>query len=220
MKKQDFEKWLRYKLYDLPQSELEHILQYYNDAIADRMEDGMTEEEAVDAMGTPEEILAAYEGGLPMQTTAKPSRKKPWLLLAAAGALLCFCLLALPKLFSAPVQSPPETDANHQNSWGGLHVQSGDDRVNIGWDGIHVQSGDDRVSIDWDGILAQSGEDRVDISWDGIRIQADEQSATDTEADVKPMTLNFATDCLHALFIYEDLGNITVAPSPDDEIHI
>ena len=57
MKKQDFTKWLRYKLYDLPTEELERILQYYSDAIADRMEDGMTEEEAVDALGTREDIL-------------------------------------------------------------------------------------------------------------------------------------------------------------------
>ena len=53
MKKQDFTKWLRYKLYDLPTEELERILQYYSDAIADRMEDGMTEEEAVDAADVP-----------------------------------------------------------------------------------------------------------------------------------------------------------------------
>ena len=34
------------------------------------------------------------------------------------------------------------------------------------------------------------------------------------------MTLNFATDCLHALSIWEDVGNITVEPSSDDEIHV
>ena len=176
MKKQDFTKWLRYKLYDLPTEELERILQYYSDAIADRMEDGMTEEEAVDALGTREEILAACRMGLPTQTAVKRSRKKVWGFLAAAAVLLSLCAVVLPKLFPAPVQSslvtPPETVANDEISWDGLHVE--------------IKS-----------------------------------PAVSTISDFKnQMTLNFATDCLHALSIREDVGNITVEPSFDDEIHV
>ena len=176
MKKQDFTKWLRYKLYDLPTEELERILQYYSDAIADRMEDGMTEEEAVAALGTREEILAACRMGLPTQTAVKRSRKKVWGFLAAAAVLLSLCAVVLPKLFPAPVQSPlvtpPETAANDEISWDGLHVE--------------IKS-----------------------------------PAVSTISDPKnQMTLNFATDCLHALSIWEDVGNITVEPSSDDEIHI
>ena len=176
MKKQDFEKWLRYTLYDIPTEELERILQYYSDAIADRMEDGMTEEEAVAALGTREEILAACRMGLPTQTAVKRSRKKVWGFLAAAAVLLSLCAVVLPKLFPAPVQSPlvtpPETAANDEISWDGLHVE--------------IKS-----------------------------------PAVSTISDPKnQMTLNFATDCLHALSIWEDVGNITVEPSSDDEIHI
>ena len=176
MKKQDFEKWLRYTLYAIPTEELERILQYYSDAIADRMEDGMTEEEAVAALGTREEILAACRMGLPTQTAVKRSRKKVWGFLAAAAVLLSLCAVVLPKLFPAPVQSPlvtpPETAANDEISWDGLHVE--------------IKS-----------------------------------PAVSTISDPKnQMTLNFATDCLHALSIWEDVGNITVEPSSDDEIHI
>lgn len=176
MKKQDFEKWLRYTLYDIPTEELERILQYYSDAIADRMEDGMTEEEAVAALGTREEILAACRMGLPTQTAVKRSRKKVWGFLAAAAVLLSLCAVVLPKLFPAPVQSPlvtpPETAANDEISWDGLHVE--------------IKS-----------------------------------PAVSTISDFKnQMTLNFATDCLHALSIWEDVGNITVEPSSDDEIHV
>ena len=176
MKKQDFTKWLRYKLYDLPTEELERILQYYSDAIADRMEDGMTEEEAVGAMGTREEILTACRMGLPTQTAVKRSRKKVWGFLAAAAVLLSLCAVVLPKLFPAPVQSPlvtpPETATNDEISWDGLHVE--------------IKS-----------------------------------PAVSTISDFKnQMTLNFATDCLHALSIWEDMGNITVEPSSDDEIHV
>ena len=176
MKKQDFEKWLRYTLYDIPTEELERILQYYSDAIADRMEDGMTEEEAVAALGTREEILAACRMGLPTQTAVKRSRKKVWGFLAAAAVLLSLCAVVLPKLFPAPVQSPlvtpPETAVNDEISWDGLHVE--------------IKS-----------------------------------PAASTISDPKnQMTLNFATDCLHALSIWEDMGNITVEPSSDDEIHV
>lgn len=208
MKKQDFTKWLRYKLYDLPTEELERILQYYSDAIADRMEDGMTEEEAVDALGTREDILTACQAGLPTQAAVKHSCKKVWVLSGAAVALLALCIAALPKLFPAPAQAPlvtpPETTANAEIGWSGLHVQSGDDRVDIGWDGIHVQSGDDRV----------------DIGWSGIHAEAEVLAASTTSAPKNQMTLNFATDCLHALSIWEDVGNITVEPSSDDEIHV
>ena len=176
MKKQDFEKWLRYTLYDIPTEELERILQYYSDAIVDRMEDGMTEEEAVAALGTREEILAACRMGLPTQTAVKRSRKKVWGFLAAAAVLLSLCAVVLPKLFPAPVQSPlvtpPETAVNDEISWDGLHVE--------------IKS-----------------------------------PAVSTISDFKnQMTLNFATDCLHALSIWEDVGNITVEPSSDDEIHV
>ena len=208
MKRQDFAKWLRYQLYDLPTEELERILQYYSDAIADRIEDGMPEEEAVEALGTREEILTACRAGLPTQTAVKHSLKKIWVLSVAAAALLALCVGVLPKLFPAPAHAPlvmpPETTQNEEADQSGLHVQSGDDRVDIGWDGIHVQSGDDRV----------------DIGWDGIHAETEALAAFTTSDPKNQMTLNFATDCLHALSIWEDVGNITVEPSSDDEIHV
>lgn len=208
MKKQDFAKWLRYQLYDLPTEELERILQYYSDAIADRMEDGMTEEEAVEALGTREEILAACRVGRPTQTAVKHSHKKIWALSGAAAVLLALCVGILPKLFPAPARAPqvlpPETTKNEETDQSGLHVQSGDDRVDISWDGIHVQSGGDRV----------------DIGWDGIHIDTEAPTTATTSDPKNQMTLNFATDCLHALSIWEDVGNITVEPSSDDEIHV
>lgn len=208
MKRRDFEKWLRYRLFDLSAEELERVIHYYTDAIADRMEDGMTEEEAVSAMGTQDEILAACRASLPTQTAAKRSHKKLWVFLAAAAASMLLCVAALPRLFPAPAQAPlvtpPETTANDEIGWSGLHVQSGDDRVDIGWDGLHVQSGDDRV----------------DIGWDGIHVETEAPAAPTLSDSKDQMTLSFATDCLHALSIWEDVGNITVQPSSDDEIHI
>ena len=219
MKKQDFEKWLRYKLYDLPQNELEQVLNYYRNAIADRMEDGMTEEQAIDALGTQEDILAACRAGIVTPTPKKRSRKGLWAALAAATVLLV-ANLVLPRIFSTPQSPNPPPTSNTQIGQNGIYVQSGDDRVDIGWDGIHVQSGEDRVDISWDGVLAQSANDRVDIGWDGIRIQDHKRPVTEMMPDTEPMTLHYATDHLHTLSIHEDVGNITAEPSPDDAIHI
>ena len=46
MNKYLFEDWLRNRLDDLPADELDRIVAFYLDAIDERMEDGMTEEEA------------------------------------------------------------------------------------------------------------------------------------------------------------------------------
>ena len=59
----DFEDWLRHRLSDLPREELDRIAAFYMDAIEARMEDGMTEEEAIYALGEPEALLEAIRAG-------------------------------------------------------------------------------------------------------------------------------------------------------------
>lgn len=49
----------------LPADQVEETKQFYAEAIADRMEDGMTEEEAVAAMGPPGEVAEAVLDDLP-----------------------------------------------------------------------------------------------------------------------------------------------------------
>ena len=49
----------------LPAEQVEETKQFYAEAIADRMEDGMSEEEAVAAMGTPGEVAEAALDDLP-----------------------------------------------------------------------------------------------------------------------------------------------------------
>lgn len=49
----------------LPADQVEETKQFYAEAIADRMEDGMSEEEAVAAMGTPGEVAEATLDDLP-----------------------------------------------------------------------------------------------------------------------------------------------------------
>ena len=47
MNKQEFITLLEKRLFELPQVEKEHLLNYYNETIEDRIEDGMSEAEAV-----------------------------------------------------------------------------------------------------------------------------------------------------------------------------
>lgn len=149
MKKQDFEKWLRYKLYDLPTEDPERILRYYSDAIADRMEDGMTEKQAIGALGTQEEILTACRAGIAAPAAKKPSRKGLRMALTAAAAVLLVAIPALPRIFSTPQSLNPPTSSNTKNANGGIYVQSGDDRVNIIWEGIRVQTDVEPVILDF-----------------------------------------------------------------------
>lgn len=57
MNKQEFVSKLRDGLSGLPEADIEERLAFYSEAIDDRMEEGLTESEAVEAVGTVEEIV-------------------------------------------------------------------------------------------------------------------------------------------------------------------
>jgi len=71
----DFEDWLRYRLSDLPQEEVDRIAAFYMDAIEARMEDGMTEEQAIYDLGEPEALLEEIRADLPQHVIYKPVHK-------------------------------------------------------------------------------------------------------------------------------------------------
>lgn len=91
-----FEDWLRNRLDDLPPEELDRIVAFYLDAIAARMEDGMTEEEAIHDLGEPESLLAGIRASLPEYVTYAPVRqirqkrtnRRRWLPIALAAAAM------------------------------------------------------------------------------------------------------------------------------------
>lgn len=58
MNKQEFLVKLRKGLYGLPQNDIEERLTFYNEMIDDRMEEGVTEEEAVSGIGTVDEVVS------------------------------------------------------------------------------------------------------------------------------------------------------------------
>ncbi len=89
----------------LPAEQIEESKAFYNEAIADRMEDGMSEEEAVAAIGSPGAVAEAILDDLPAvpRAIARTKRKSPTLLwiLTIVGSpvwvplLLAFAAIAI-----------------------------------------------------------------------------------------------------------------------------
>lgn len=100
MTKVQFLASLQDRLTGLPRDELEQWLNFYSEMIDDRMEDGMTEAEAVAAIGFVEDIAAQIIAQTPLVKLAKekirPKRRlKTWeILLLVLGSPLWLSLLA------------------------------------------------------------------------------------------------------------------------------
>ena len=75
MCKQEFLTQLRKALAGLPQSDIEERLSFYSEMIDDRMEEGLSEEDAVSAIGSVEEITSQIIGDMPLAKLAKEKVK-------------------------------------------------------------------------------------------------------------------------------------------------
>ena len=71
---------LRHRMAGLPQETVERTVEYYGELIADSMEDGLTEEEAVARLGSLDEIVASVVKDTPLtqivQTRVQEGKKK------------------------------------------------------------------------------------------------------------------------------------------------
>ena len=89
MTKDIFLNTLREKLSGLPQDDIEKLVDYYNEMLCDRIEIGMTEEEATADLGSPEEIAREILLDMPMQKLVKAKAKsKPKKRFTAGETLL------------------------------------------------------------------------------------------------------------------------------------
>lgn len=99
---------LRDALAELPRDELEQRLHFYSEMIEDRMEEGLSEEEAVSAVGSVEEILLQLVGEtspaiLPKNRAKSSKRMKAWevvLLVLGSPLWLSLLLAAFAVVFS------------------------------------------------------------------------------------------------------------------------
>lgn len=87
MRKQEFIYQLWKKLSDLPKEEVEERLSFYAEMIDDRMEEGLSEEEAVAAIGSTDEIAGQIVDDIPVQKIIK-EKTKPKKRLRAGDILL------------------------------------------------------------------------------------------------------------------------------------
>ena len=71
MRKQEFLAQLRKGLSGLPQNDIEERLTFFNEMIDDQMEEGLSEEEAVSAVGTVNEIVTQVVAETPLAKIAK-----------------------------------------------------------------------------------------------------------------------------------------------------
>lgn len=100
MNKHEFLAELRKRLWDLPADVREESLDYYKEMIEDRMEESMSEEAAVHAIGTPDEVAAEILGDIPFTKQAKAHVKShrkpaPWeIILLILGSPIWLSLLA------------------------------------------------------------------------------------------------------------------------------
>lgn len=100
MTKLDFILALQEKLSALPKDETKERLHFYSESIEDRMEEGLTEEEAVAQMGSVEEIAQQIMGDQPLPLPAKKrcfseKRLSPWeITLLALGSPIWLSLAA------------------------------------------------------------------------------------------------------------------------------
>ena len=76
MNKQEFLARLRDGLGGLPQEDVEERLSFYSEMIDDRMEEGLTEEEAVAEVGTVDEVISQIVSQTPLSKLVK-ERVKP-----------------------------------------------------------------------------------------------------------------------------------------------
>ena len=99
---------LHEKLADLPQDEAEERLSFYSEMIEDRIEEGLSEEEAVLSVGTVEEIASQIIADVPFaaagkEKTTPKKRHKTWeilLLILGAPVWLSVLIAMLAAFFS------------------------------------------------------------------------------------------------------------------------
>ena len=75
MNKQEFLDNLREKLSGLPQDEIEERISFYGEMIDDRMEDGVTEEDAIEGIGPVESIVEQTMSEIPLKKLVKEKVK-------------------------------------------------------------------------------------------------------------------------------------------------
>ena len=99
MTKREFLEKLRQAMSGLPKDDVEERLNFYSEMIDDRIEEGLSEEDAVSKIGSPESVAAEVLSEIPLSKLVKEKAKsrgklKTWeIVLLAVGSPVWFPLL-------------------------------------------------------------------------------------------------------------------------------
>ncbi len=94
MSKQEFLARLRNGLSKLPQHDREERLTFYSEMIDDRMEEGLSEEEAVCEIGDIDQLISQITADVPLEKTKSRRRLRPWeIILLVLGSPIWLSLL-------------------------------------------------------------------------------------------------------------------------------
>ena len=101
MRKDEFLSQLTHRLGYLPYQEVKKSVDFYQEAIDDRIEDGASEEDAVEALGGLDQVVGEIEQSLPLSTIVKQKVKSSkdksgnktlWIVLAICGSPIWLAL--------------------------------------------------------------------------------------------------------------------------------
>lgn len=180
------------QLSDLPQNELEQHLTYYAEMMADRMEEGMTEEQAVASMepisriaqqilrdrqaeGVPPSYPPPPRTNAPMGSAEKPPRKRPkWLIPVIAAAVI---LILIPSLIFTSLLAGARS---------GFYIGPEGIKIGgiyIGPEGVHVGRG---IAVDDEGVRVGA----LEISDQGIRLGTANSSESTTDTVIAEAVYN------------------------------
>lgn len=94
MTKNEFIREIKIKTKHLTKAERREIISYYNEMISERMEDGMSEAEAVAALGSVDELLSTYAPAK-VNTAPRAPRLRAWhIVFIVLGSPIWIVLLA------------------------------------------------------------------------------------------------------------------------------
>lgn len=94
MTKNEFIREIKIKTKHLTKAERREIISYYNEMISERMEDGMTEAEAVAALGSVDELMSTYAPAKPAAERRAPRLRAWHVVFIVLGSPIWIVLLA------------------------------------------------------------------------------------------------------------------------------
>lgn len=94
MTKNEFIREIKIKTKNLTKAERKEIISYYNEMISERIEDGMSECDAIEAIGSVDELMSSYAPAKPVAEPRSPRLRAWHIVLIVIGSPLWICLLA------------------------------------------------------------------------------------------------------------------------------